>query len=193
MDPHRHFGLERQGAHRPDAQHRARTFLGDPADEDLVTLTSTQGHQAGAVARHEQVADIAARHPWNPDFPRLVLDHEEDAGGSAEFILEQAAGALDGLAPEQLSRVVIAYEPIWAIGEKGRPATVEELREPFARLGETYGSRVQGLLYGGSVNLSNARDLLGIEHVTGLFVGRTAWELDGYLELLRIGAERAAA
>jgi triosephosphate isomerase len=115
----------------------------------------------------------------------------KDAGGSSAFILEQARGALDGLTEEQLADVVIAYEPIWAIGEKGRPATVEELVEPFAALGAEYTGRVKGLLYGGSVNLENAADLLGIEHVTGLFVGRTAWEIEGYLELLRIGAEHA--
>ena len=113
-------------------------------------------------------------------------------GGSSEFILAQAAGALEGLDAEDLSRVVIAYEPIWAIGEKGRPATVEELIEPFAALGEAYRGKVAALLYGGSVNLDNAADLLGIEHVSGLFVGRTAWELPGYLELLRIAEEHAA-
>jgi triosephosphate isomerase len=115
----------------------------------------------------------------------------KDAGGSSEFILAQARGALEGLSEEQLADVVIAYEPIWAIGEKGRPATVEELEEPFAALGTEFTGRVKGLLYGGSVNLENAADLLGIEHVTGLFVGRTAWKIEGYLELLRIGAERA--
>ena len=117
----------------------------------------------------------------------------KEAGGSSAFILEQAAGALEGLSAEELSRVVIAYEPIWAIGEKGRPATVEELVEPFAALGGQYSGKVAGLLYGGSVNLDNAADLLGIEHVTGLFVGRTAWKLAGYLELLRIAEAHAAA
>ncbi|MFC0675904.1 triose-phosphate isomerase [Brachybacterium hainanense] len=115
----------------------------------------------------------------------------KEAGGSSAFILEQAAGALEGLSERELARVVIAYEPIWAIGEKGRPATTAELREPFAELGRVYGDRAAGLLYGGSVNLGNAEDLLGIEHVTGLFVGRTAWDLEGYLELLRIGARAA--
>ncbi|MGO1227489.1 MAG: triose-phosphate isomerase [Brachybacterium sp.] len=116
----------------------------------------------------------------------------KDAGGSSEFILDQARGALDGLSEEKLSRVVIAYEPIWAIGEKGRPATVEELIAPFAALGEEYSGKVTGLLYGGSVNLDNAAGLLRIEHVTGLFVGRTAWKLQGYLELLRIAEAHAA-
>ncbi|GAA1732351.1 triose-phosphate isomerase [Brachybacterium phenoliresistens] len=134
----------------------------------------------------------ALRHGLTP-----LLCIGEDAqvkaeGGSSAFILEQAAGALDGLDAAELSRVVIAYEPIWAIGEKGRPATVEELREPFAALAEVYGDRVAGLLYGGSVNLDNAADLLGIEHVTGLFVGRTAWKLEDYLELLRIAEAHRA-
>jgi triosephosphate isomerase len=112
----------------------------------------------------------------------------KEAGDSAAFILDQAEGALVGLTPQELSRVLIAYEPIWAIGEKGRPATVEELRVPFAALGERYAGVVTGLLYGGSVNLDNAEELLGIDHVTGLFVGRTAWEIDGYRQLLRIAA-----
>ncbi|GAA1483953.1 triose-phosphate isomerase [Brachybacterium fresconis] len=116
----------------------------------------------------------------------------KEAGGSSAFILEQAAGALRGLGAEELARVVIAYEPIWAIGEAGRPATIEELIEPFAALGEACSGKVAGLLYGGSVNLDNAADLLGIEHVSGLFVGRTAWRLEGYLELLRLAEEHAA-
>src|SRR5690625_6461021 len=71
---------------------------------------------------------------------------------------EQASGALPGLTAQELARVVIAYEPIWAIGEKGRPATVSELVEPFAALGDVYGGAVTGLLYGGSVNLDNAAE-----------------------------------
>lgn len=47
-----------------------------------------------------------------------------------------------------------------------------------------------GLLYGGSVSLDNAADLLVIEHVSGLFVGRTAWEVESYLRLLDIAEGR---
>ena len=115
------------------------------------------------------------------------------AGQSTRFILEQAAGALDGLTAGQLERVLIAYEPIWAIGENGRPATGAELQEPFAGLGREYGGRTAGLLYGGSVNLDNAEEMLGIDHVTGLFVGRAAWQLPGYLRLLELAAAHPKA
>lgn len=128
--------------------------------------------------------------------PLLCIGESADvknAGESSRFILEQAAGALDGLAAEQLSRVLIAYEPIWAIGERGRPATVDELREPFADLGREYGVRTAGLLYGGSVNLDNAEDLLGIDEVGGLFIGRAAWRLAGYVRLLEIAAAHPKA
>ncbi|BBY26993.1 triose-phosphate isomerase [Mycolicibacterium sediminis] len=115
------------------------------------------------------------------------------SGDSSRFILEQAAGALDGLTVEQVTRVLIAYEPIWAIGDKGRPATVDELREPFADLGREYGARTGGLLYGGSVGPDNAEDLLGIEQVTGLFIGRAAWQLPGYLRILEMTAAHPKA
>ncbi|WP_341854118.1 triose-phosphate isomerase [Brachybacterium sp. GPGPB12] len=135
----------------------------------------------------------ALRHGLTPSLCIGESAEVKEAGDSSAFILEQAAGALEGLSAEELARVVIAYEPIWAIGEKGRPATVDELVEPFAALGGRYSGKVSGPLYGGSVNLDNAAGLLGIEHVTGLFVGRTAWKLEGYLELLRIAEAHAAA
>lgn len=113
-----------------------------------------------------------------------------DAGESAAYILDQARGALQGLSQEDLDGVLIAYEPIWAIGENGRPATVEELRKPFRALEAEFGETVEGILYGGSVNLDNAAELLGIDGVDGLFVGRTAWQLEGYLQLLRIAGRQ---
>lgn len=128
--------------------------------------------------------------------PLLCIGESEEVkrdGGSTNHILGQAASALDGLADDDLARVLIAYEPIWAIGDGGRPATVEELVEPFAALHREYGATVLGLLYGGSVSLDNAAELLGIEGVGGLFVGRTAWDLTGYLSLLDIASQYAAS
>lgn len=112
----------------------------------------------------------------------------KEAGGSGAYILDQARGALGDLTDTELGKVVIAYEPIWAIGENGRPATVPELEQPFADLDKEYGARVRAVLYGGSVNLDNAAELLSIPGVVGLFVGRTAWDISGYLRLLDIAA-----
>lgn len=128
--------------------------------------------------------------------PLLCIGEDADvkrAGDTSDFILRQAAGALDGLTSEQLGSVLIAYEPIWAIGEAGRPATVEEIAQPFAELGREYGSCAAGLLYGGSVTADNADDLLSVDHVTGLFVGRAAWHVSGYQRLLEIAAAHPKA
>lgn len=111
-----------------------------------------------------------------------------ERGQATEYIADQVAGALEGLSDEELSRVLIAYEPIWAIGASGRPAQLDELREPMSVLQEKHGHQVEGILYGGSVNLDNARELLSLESIDGLFVGRTAWNLDGFLELLRLAS-----
>ncbi|PRZ17728.1 triose-phosphate isomerase [Nesterenkonia sandarakina] len=113
----------------------------------------------------------------------------QSRGETADYLLDQARGALRDLSADQLSQVLIAYEPIWAIGAQGRPATVAELREPFEVLSREYGGRVQALLYGGSVSTDNAAQLLELAGVEGLFVGRAAWTLEGYLNLLEIAAE----
>lgn len=117
----------------------------------------------------------------------------KEAGRSAEHILEQAAGALDGLLAPDLARVLIAYEPIWAIGEGGRPATPSELAGPFLALDGRYGGKVSGLLYGGSVNLDNADVLLGIEGVSGLFVGRAALDVSNFFAILDVAAAHVAS
>lgn len=113
------------------------------------------------------------------------------AGGTVDHLLEQAAGALEGLSSEELSRVLIAYEPVWAIGENGRPATADELAEPLAALHRQW-EGAAGLLYGGSVNQENAAELLTMEGVDGLFIGRAAWQVGGYLRILEMAAQLPA-
>lgn len=108
------------------------------------------------------------------------------AGRSAGHVLAQVAAALDGV--DEASRVLLAYEPIWAIGENGREARPEDIEGVFAALGDAYGGRVEAILYGGSVNAGNAAATLAVDGVDGLFVGRSAWQVDGYLDLLSIAA-----
>lgn len=111
-----------------------------------------------------------------------------ESGDSTSYILAQVRGGLAGLPEESLAEVILAYEPIWAIGEHGRPATTAELVDPFASLEAEFGTRVRAVLYGGSVNHDNAAELLTIPGVDGLFIGRSAWHLTDYLRLLDIAS-----
>ncbi len=120
----------------------------------------------------------------------LVCVGEPDAvfrqGGSSEYVVRQAHAALDQV--DDVSDVLIAYEPVWAIGEGGRPANPEDIESQFAALTEALQGRVRGILYGGSVNPDNAAETLAVPGVDGLFVGRSAWEVEGYLRLVDLAA-----
>lgn len=99
---------------------------------------------------------------------------EREAGETEAVCLRQLRAGLVGVGAAEWGRVVIAYEPVWAIGT-GRNATPEDaaqvhraLRVELARLGAP--GRVP-VLYGGSVNQGNAAALLGQEEVDGVLVG----------------------
>ncbi len=117
-----------------------------------------------------------------------------DAGAAEEFVTGQYASALGMLHADEVKRTLVAYEPVWAIGESGRAATaaevapvVEALRREAERRGGGTGCRA--LLYGGSVSTRNAAGLLADVPVDGLFVGRSAWDVSGFLSLLQIAGE----
>lgn len=114
-------------------------------------------------------------------------------GVSVESVVRQVKIALYDVPLDKVANVVLAYEPVWAIGEGGTPATKEEAEKVHCAirdaLVECYGQEVADnvvLLYGGSVNLTNASELLDQANIDGVFVGRTAWNAEGYVELLSI-------
>ena len=113
------------------------------------------------------------------------------AGGSVDHVLSQVRAALADV--DDLSDVVVAYEPVWAIGERGRPATPDDVTGVFAALRAEYGTAGVRLLYGGSVNERNAAALLDVPGVGGLFVGRSAWSVQGYLALVEIASHTVTA
>lgn len=140
----------------------------------------------------------ALRHGLTPLVCVGDTAQEKEWGVSVESVIRQVKISLYDVPVESLVRVVIAYEPVWAIGEHGVPATKEEAQIIHqairSALAEQYGSDVSQsmiLLYGGSVNLSNASGLIEQPDIDGVFVGRTAWEANGYSELLSI-AERSS-
>lgn len=137
---------------------------------------------------------------------RAALDHEltplicvgepatvRDAGQAEEFVAAQLAAATALLSPTELGEVLVAYEPVWAIGVGGRPATAAQVAPVMAVMAEALTRRSGGrgcraLLYGGGVDAGNAASLLRDPHTQGLFVGRAGWSASGLLELLEIAA-----
>ena len=121
---------------------------------------------------------------------------ERETGSHVPFVVRQTLIALAGLNDEQVTRTMLAYEPVWAIGEGSTPATAEQADEMHAVLRQTivdeFGAAGEAIpiLYGGSVNLENAPELAVAPHIDGLFVGRTAWNVDGHLKLARLVASR---
>jgi triosephosphate isomerase (TIM) len=111
-----------------------------------------------------------------------TLDVRE-AGGHIPHCTSQLNGALAGITAEQAETIVIAYEPVWAIGT-GKVATPEDAQEVCAAirscLGELYSSSLAAgvrVLYGGSVKAANAGEILAQPDVDGALVGGAS--LDG--------------
>lgn len=118
---------------------------------------------------------------------------EKRWGVSFDSIVRQVKIALFGVTPSNLKNVIIAYEPIWAIGENGVPASSSEAEGGLQAIkqaligmyGEEEAEQVV-LLYGGSVHQDNAEELIQQPSIDGLFIGRAAWDAKGYAELLSI-------
>jgi triosephosphate isomerase len=115
------------------------------------------------------------------------LLEEREAGKTAAVIKSQFEGSLDGLTAEQVEKIVIAYEPVWAIGT-GKVATPEQAEEVHADLrrllAERYTAAVAEkvrILYGGSVKPSNAAELLGQPNIDGALVGGASLKAEDFL------------
>ena len=114
---------------------------------------------------------------------------EREAGKAIEVVSTQVRGSLPaGGAPET---VVVAYEPVWAIGTglTPTPADVAEVHAAIRKLlGEVYGAQGAKLriLYGGSVKPANAKALLGIDNVDGALVGGASLKADEFLAIAAV-------
>ena len=114
-----------------------------------------------------------------------------EKGGQNEFVRIQLEESLFQLSTEQFQKVIIAYEPIWAIGT-GRTATTEQAQEMhrFIRsvLSDKYGTETAegtSILYGGSVKASNAAELFGSPDVDGGLVGGASLQASEFQSIIK--------
>lgn len=114
---------------------------------------------------------------------------ERESGGADAVLTAQVEGALQFLKSEARgARILFAYEPVWAIGDKGIPASSDYADRQQALIKKVAGGLLPSappVLYGGSVNPGNAAELIGQPHIDGLFIGRSAWQAEGYIDILR--------
>ncbi|MFW6642280.1 triose-phosphate isomerase [Nocardiopsis algeriensis] len=113
------------------------------------------------------------------------------AGRQVEHVLAQLDGALEEIPAEQAERIVVAYEPVWAIGtgEVATPADAQEVCSAVrARLAELYSSEVADkvrVLYGGSVKGDNAPGIMAEKDVDGALVGGACLKADEFVKVIR--------
>ena len=115
---------------------------------------------------------------------------ERDAGNTETTVLRQLRAGIDGVEDAQVASMMFAYEPVWAIGT-GRTATPDDASQVHgaivAALKTAIGERALGIpiLYGGSVNRSNATPLLAAPDVDGVLVGGASLDADGWNAIVR--------
>lgn len=132
--------------------------------------------------------EAAVRHGLIPLICIGETLEERQAGRAQEVLANQVRGALGKLSPEQRqAEILLAYEPVWAIGVNGIPASSDyadaRQAEIIAVAADVLGRPVP-CLYGGSVNPDNCEELISCPHIDGLFIGRSAWAVEGYLDIL---------
>jgi len=125
----------------------------------------------------------AFAHDMTPIMCVGETESEREVGGTEAKVERQVKAGLAGLKPDVVRRLVIAYEPIWAIGT-GKTATPQDAQATIAYirklLGSDFGDEVAGdtrILYGGSVKAGNAASLMGQADIDGALVGGAS--LDG--------------
>lgn len=115
---------------------------------------------------------------------------QKEEGKTEEVLRTQTKLALEGLTEKEVGSMIIAYEPIWAIGT-GKTATKEDANESIKSIRDEvkklYGENAAeniNILYGGSVNDSNAKDLLTMSDIDGALVGGASLNVDKFGKII---------
>ncbi len=185
------------------SQHDSGAYTGDVSGAFLAKLGCTfvvVGHSERRTYHHEDDALVAAkaaaafRHGLTP----IVCIGEQlevrEAGNHVEFNVNSLRGSLAGLTKEQFAGIVIAYEPVWAIGT-GRVASAADaqevcaaIRAELANLANPQIAAGVRVLYGGSVNAKNVGEIVAQEDVDGALVGGASLDAEQFATLSAIAA-----
>lgn len=158
------------GAHLVELGHSERRTFFNETDE-------TVARKVKAALKHGLIALVC------------IGDTREEynAGATADVLARQTRLALRDVGKDAPGKVIIAYEPVWSIGEGGIPADPDFANEQHRRI-KALTAEVAGaplpVLYGGSVNLQNCVELAGKSDIDGLFIGRSAWNASGYIGII---------
>ena len=116
---------------------------------------------------------------------------QREAGKTEEIITSQTRLALDGLTPEEVKGIIIAYEPIWAIGT-GKTATSDDANNSIkairAEIAKNYGKDTSEeiiIQYGGSVKSSNAKELFNCSDIDGGLVGGASLKPEEFAKIVK--------
>ena len=116
---------------------------------------------------------------------------QREEGKTIEIITKQTELALEGLTKEEIEGVIIAYEPIWAIGT-GKTATSEDanssIKEIRRKISQIYGQNTANrviIQYGGSVKSSNAKELFEMSDIDGALVGGASLKVDEFSKIVK--------
>lgn len=175
-------------------------YTGDVSTEQLKSIginCSIVGHSERREYHHEQDKYIGKKitHLYEHDMTPILcvgekLEHRE-AGKHFDVVKEQVTVALERQDPEKLKDLIIAYEPVWAIGT-GKTATPDQAQEMHDFIRKTIGTQhgigvanSTSILYGGSVNPGNARDLFEQYDIDGALVGGASLNVDDFTTIIK--------
>ena len=124
--------------------------------------------------------------------------HQRESDQTEALLHQQLLQGLADLPAGSLSRLSIAYEPVWAIGNHGHHATPRQaqdahaiVRRCFGQMFEEKSAQTLAIIYGGSVNPEDAAALLGQQGVDGVLVGADSLNADQFLSIIKAGVAKS--